>query len=153
MVFPVIMYGCESLTIKKAEHQRIDALTCGAGEVSWESLGQQRDQTSQYSRKLTLNIHWKNWCWSWSSNTLATWLEEPTNWKRPWCRERLRAWGEVGDRGWDSWMASSIQWTWTWANSGTWWGTGRPGMLQSMGLQRMGHDLATEQQQKVWNVI
>ena len=53
----------------------------------------------------TLNIRWEDWCWSWSSNTLATWCEEPTNWNRPWCWERLKA-EEEGDRGWDSWMAS-----------------------------------------------
>ena len=62
-------------------------------------------------------ILWKDWCWSWSSNTLATWCEELTHWKRPWCWERLRAWGERGWRGWDGWMASFIQWTWIWANS------------------------------------
>ena len=58
------------------------------------------------SRKSTLNIHWKDWCWSWSSNTLATWCEEPTHWKRTWCWERLKAGGEGDDRGWDGWMAS-----------------------------------------------
>ena len=56
------------------------------------------------SRKSTLSIHWKDWCWSWSSNTLATWCEEPTHWKRTWCWERLKAEGD--DRGWDGWMAS-----------------------------------------------
>ena len=57
---------------------------------------------------------------------------EPTHWKRPWCWERLKAEEEESNRGWDGWMASLIQWTWTWANSGRWWGTGRPGVLQSM---------------------
>ena len=57
-------------------------------------------------RKSTLNIHWKDWYWSWSSNTLATWYEELTHWKRPWCWERLKAEGEGGNRGWDGWMAS-----------------------------------------------
>ena len=56
--------------------------------------------------------------WSWSFNTLATWCEEPTHWKRPWCWERLRAGGEEGNRGWDGWMASLTQWTWVWTNSG-----------------------------------
>ena len=70
------------------------------------------------------------------NNTLATWFEEPTHWKRPWCWERLRAGGEGDDRGWDGWMASAIQWTWVWASSGRWWRTGKPGVLQSMGLQR-----------------
>ena len=91
---------------------------CGAGEDSWESLGQQGDPTSLPQRKPTLNIHWKDWCWSQSSNTLAIWCKEPTHWRRPWCWERLRAGGEVGDRGWDVWIASAIQSTWVWPNSG-----------------------------------
>ena len=57
------------------------------------------------------NIHWKDWCWSWKSNTLATWCEELTHWKRPWCWERLKAGGEGDNRGWDGWMASPTQWT------------------------------------------
>ena len=68
-------------------------------------------------------------------------------WKRPWyCWERLKA--EEGDWGWDGWMASPIQWTWTWANSGRWWGIGKPGMLQSMGSWRVEYYLVTEQQQQ-----
>ena len=63
---------------------------------------------------------------------------------RPWCWERLKAKGEEGSRGWNSWMASLIQWTWTWVNSRRWWGAGRPGMLQSMGSKRVGHNLATD---------
>ena len=89
-------------------------------------------------------IHWKDWCRSWNSNTSATWCEELTHWKRPWCWERLKARGEGDDRGWDGWMASLTQWTWVWLSSGSWWWTGRPGMLQSMGSQRAGHDWATE---------
>ena len=72
------------------------------------------------------------------------WWEELTHWKRPWCWERLKAGGEGGDRGWEGWMASLTQWTWVWVNSGSWWWTGRPGVLQSLGLQRVGHDWATE---------
>ena len=67
-----------------------------------------------------LNIHWNDWCWSWNSNTLATWCEELTHLKRPWCWERLRAGGEGDNRGWDGWMASPTQWTWVWVNSGSW---------------------------------
>ena len=80
-------------------------LNCGVGGDSWESLGLQGDPTSLSWRKSTLNIHWKDWCWSWSSNTSVTWCEELTYWKRPWCWERLKA-GEGEDRGWDGWMAS-----------------------------------------------
>ena len=80
---------------------------------------------------------------SWSSNTLATWCEELTHLKRPWCWERLRA-GEGDDRGWDGWMASSTQWTWVWVDSWSWWWTGRPGMLRFMGSQRVRQDKVTE---------
>ena len=91
-----------------------------------------------------LNVHWKNWCWSWNSKTLATWCKELTHLKRPWCWERLKAGGERDDRGWDGWMASPTQWTWVWVNSKSWWWTGRPGVLQSMGSQRIGHEWTTE---------
>ena len=73
--------------------------------------------------------------------------KEPTHWKRPWCWEKLKPGGEGGSREWDGWMASPMQWTWVWANSRSWWWTGKPGVLQSMGSQRVGHDLKTEQQQ------
>ena len=71
-------------------------------------------------------------------------------WKRLWCWEGLGAGGEGDDRGWDGWMASLTWWTWFWVNSGSWWWTGRPGMLQFMGSQRVGHDWATELN---WTVV
>ena len=67
--------------------------------------------------KSILNIHWKGWCWSWNSNTWATWCKELTHWKIPWCWERLKAGGKGDDRGWDGWMASPTQWTWVWVSS------------------------------------
>ena len=95
-------------------------LNAGAGEDSWESLGLQGDQNSPSERKSVLNIHWKDWCWCWSSNTLATWCEELTHWKRPQCWERLKA-GREGDvRGQEGWMAWLTQWTWAWASSRRW---------------------------------
>ena len=75
-------------------------------------LGLHGDQISQSKRKSVLNIHWRDWCWSWSSNTLATWWEELIHWRRPCCWERLKAGGEGEDRGWDDWMASPTWWTW-----------------------------------------
>ena len=77
-------------------------------------------------------------------NPLATWCKELIHLKRPWCWERLEAGGEGDDRGWDGWMASPTQWTWVWVNSRSWWWTGKPGMLQSMGSQRVRHDWVTE---------
>ena len=114
-------------------------LNCGVGEDSWESLGLQGDPTSPSERKSVLNICWKDWCWSWNSNTLATWCEELSHLKRPWCWEGLRAGGEGDNRGRDGWMASPTRWTRVWVNSGSWWWTGRPGVLRFMGLQRVRH--------------
>ena len=72
------------------------------------------------------------------------WCKELTHWKRPWCWERLKAGGEGDDRGLDDWMASSTRWTWVWVSCGSWWWTRKPGVLQSMGSQRVGHDWAIE---------
>ena len=95
-------------------------------------------------RRSVLGVHWKDWCWSWNCNTLATWCKELTHLKKPWCWQRLRAGGEGDDRGWDGWMASPTQRTWVWVNSRSWWWTGRPGVLRFMGSQRVRHNWATE---------
>ena len=123
MVFPVVMYGCESWTITKAECRRIDAfeLWCCRSllKVPWTA----RWSNQSILKKSMLNTHWKDWCWSWSSSTLATWCTELTHWKIPWCWERLKAEGEGDDR-WDGWMTSPTQWTWVWVNSRSWWWKG-----------------------------
>ena len=119
-------------------------LNCGVGEDSWESLGLQEIQPVHPKGDQSWVFIGRTDGWSWNSNTLATWCEELTHLKRPWCWERLRAGGEGDDRGWDGWMASPTQWTWVWVNSRSWWWTGRPGVLQSMGSQRVEHDWATE---------
>ena len=139
IVSSAVMNRCESCTIKKAECWRIDVFELWY--LRKESLGLQGDQIGPSYRKSTLNIHQKDWCWK--SNTLATWCEESTHWKRPWCGERLRV-GAGDNRGWDGWMASLTQWTWVWASSGSWWWTGRSGVLQPMGSQRVRHDSVTE---------
>ena len=122
-------------------------LNCGVGEDSWESsqeLDLQGDPTSPFWRRSALGFLWKEWCWSWSSSTLATSCKELTHWKRLWCWEGLWAGGEGDDRGWDGWMASPPRWTWIWVISGSRWWTGRPGVLQFMGSQRVERDWATE---------
>ena len=146
MVFPVVMYGCESWTVKKAEHQRIDAfeLWCWRRllRIPWTARRSNQSILKEISPEYSLEglmLKLKN------SSTLATWCKELTHWKRPWCWERLRA-REGDDRGWDGWMASPTQWIWVWASSGRWCRTGKAGVLQFMVLQRVGHDWATEQQ-------
>ena len=119
-------------------------LNCSVREDSWESLGLHGVPTSPSKTRSVLNVHWKDWCWNWNSNTLATWCEELTHLKRPWCWKRLKAGGEGDNRGWDCWMASLTWWTCIWVGSGSWWWTGKPGVLRSMGLQRVRHNWATE---------
>ena len=106
MVFPVVMYGCESWTIKKAEHQRIDAFELWCWKrllrVPWTA----KRSNQSILKEITLNIHWKDWCWS--SNSLAPWCNQLTYWKRPWYWERLRAGGEGGEQ---KMMASWTRWT------------------------------------------
>ena len=140
MVFPVVMYECESWTIKKIEHQRIDAFELWCWRRLLRGPWTARRSNQSILTKSVLNIHWKDWCWIWNSNTLATWCEKLTPWKRPWCWERLKAGGEGEDRGWDGWMASLTRWTCVWGSSGSWWWTGKPGVLQSLGSQRVGQD-------------
>ena len=141
MVFPVVMYGCESWAIKKAEHWRIDAFELWGWRrllrVPWTA----RRSNQSILKEINPECSWKDWCWN--SNTLATWCEELTHWKRPWCWERLKV-GEGDCWGWDGFMASLTRWTWVWASSRSWWWTGKPGMLQSMGSQRVRYNWVTE---------
>ena len=111
MVFPIVMYGWESWTTKKDECQRIDAfeLWCWRRllRVPWTA----RRSNQSILKEISPGCHWKDWCWSWNSNTFAIWCEELTHLKRPQCWERLRAGGEGDNKGWDGWMASLTQWT------------------------------------------
>ena len=85
-----------------------EALALGAGCRGWPAVpvNSLAREVPIYKSFAVLNSLWKDWCWSWSSSTLATWCKEPTHWKRPWCWERLKVGGEGDDRGWDGWMAS-----------------------------------------------
>ena len=106
MFFPVVMYGCESRTIKKASNRKIDAFELWCWGRLLRIL-----LTEKRSKQLILreiSPDWKDWCWN--SYTSATWCEELTHWKIPCCWERLKAGGEGDDRGWDGWMASLTQW-------------------------------------------
>ena len=143
MVFPVVMYWCESWTIK-AECWRIDASELWCWRRLLRSLGLQGDPTSPSYRRSVLGVHWRDWCWSWNSNTLANWCEELTHLKTPWCWERLRAGGEGDDRGSDGWMASPTWWTWIWVGSGVGDGQGGLACCASWGHKRVGHDWVTE---------
>ena len=142
MDFPVVMYGCESWTVKKTEHRRVDAfeLWCWRRllRVPWTA----RRSNQLILKEINPEYSLEGVTLSGDSSTLGTCCEELTNWKRAWCWERLKAGGEGDDRGWDGWMAAPIQWTWVWAGSGRWWRAEKPGKLQSMGVQKVGYELA-----------
>ena len=146
MVFPVVMYGCErwKLDCKQSWAWKNWCFWTVVLEKTLESPLDCKEIQPFHPKGDQSWCSWKNWCWSWNSNTLATSCEELTHWKRPLCWEGLRAGGEGDDKGWDGWMASPTQWTWVWVDSGSWCWTERPGMLQFIGLQRVGHDWATE---------
>ena len=132
MVFPVVMYGCENWTVKKAERRRTDAfeLWCWRRLLRVPWTARRSDQS--ILRRSVLDVHWKDWCRSWNSNTWATSCEGWLIGKYPDAGV-LGAGGEGDDRGSDGWMASPTRWTWVWVNSETRWLTGRPGVLWFMG--------------------
>ena len=130
------MYGCESWTIKKSECQRIDAfeLWCWGRllRIAWIISNQSilKKISTKYSlQRLMLKLNLQYF-----GHLMA---KELTHLKIPWCWERLKAEGEGDGRWWDGWMASPTRWTWVWASSGSWWWTGKPGMLQSMGSKEL----------------
>ena len=133
MIFPVVMCGCESWSIKNVEHWRIDAFELWCWRRLLRAPWTARRSNQSILKEISPEYSMQGWCWSWNSNTLATWCKELTYWKRPWCWERLKAGGEGDDRGWHGWMASLTPWTWIWVTSRSWCWTGRPGELQSMG--------------------
>ena len=137
MVFPVVMYGYESWTIKKAEHQRIDAFELWCWRRLLRVLWTLRRSNQSILKEISPGCSLEGLMLKLKLQYFITWFEELTHWKRPWCWERLRSGGEGNDRGWDGWMASPTQWTWVRVNSGSWWWTGRPGVLQFMGLQSL----------------
>ena len=147
MVSPVVMFSSKSWELNPKEHQKPYAfeLWCWRRclRVPWTARKSNQSILNEINPEYSLEICW---CWNWRSNTLATWFEELTHWKRPWCWERMRAGREGDDKGWDGWVPSPTWWTWVWASSGRWWRTGKPGVLQSMGSRTVRHEWATEQQ-------
>ena len=141
MAFPVVMYGCESWTIKKAEDQRIDAFELWCWRllrVPWTTRRSNQSILKEISPEYSL----EGLMLKLKLQYFGPWCEELTPLKRPWCWERLKAGGEWDHR--DGWMASLTQWTWILTSSRSCWRTVKPGVLQSMGLQRVGHDWETE---------
>ena len=144
--FPVVMYGCESWTVKKAERQRIDAfeLWCWRRllRVPWTAVRSNQSILKEISPGISLE--------GMMLKLKLQYFGHPM--RKVDSLEKTLMLGGIGGRrrrGWEGWMASLTRWTWVWVNSRSWWWTGRPGVLWFMGSQRVGHDWATER--NWWN--
>ena len=144
MVFPAVINGCESWTIKKSERWKIDAFELWCWwrllRVPWNARRTNQSILKDISPgcsleglRLKLKLQY-----------FGHLMRRVDSWKRPWCWEGLGAGGEGDDRGWDGWIASPTRWTWVWVNPGSWWWTGKPGVLRFMGSQKVGHGWAIE---------
>ena len=140
MVFPVVMYGCETWTIKKVENRRTDAfeLWCWARLLRVPRTARRSNQSML--KEISLGCSLEGLMLKLKLQYFGHMMQRADSLEKTWCWERLRAGGEGDDRGWGGWMASLTQWTWVWVDSGSWWWTGRPGVVWFMGSQRVGHD-------------
>ena len=144
MVFPVVMYGCESWTIKKAECRRIDALELWCWRTLLRVPWAARKSNQSILKEINPGCSLEGLMLRLRLQYFGHLMWRITRWKRPWCWEGLGAGGEGDDRGWDGWRASPTRWTWVWVNSGSWQWTRTPDVLGSVGSQTVGHDWATE---------
>jgi len=144
------MYGCERWTIKKAEHRRIDAFELWCWRKLLRVPGTARSFNHSLLKEISSEYSLGALMLKLKLQYLGHLIQRTDSFKRPWCWERLKSGGTGDDRGWDGWMASLTGRTWVWVGSGSWWWTGRPGVLQSMGSQIIGHDWAAELNWTVW---
>ena len=144
MVFPVVMYGCKSWTMKKAERQRIDAFELWCWRrllripwtARWSNQSIPKEISPEYSLEglmLELKLQY-----------FGHLMRRIDSFEKILMLQKIEGRRRKGRQRWDDWMTSPNQWTWAWVNSWSWWWTGRPGMVQSNGLQRVEHDWATE---------
>ena len=144
MVFPVVMYGCESWTVKKTECRRIDAFELWCWRrllgVSWTG----RRSNQSILKEITPRCSLEGLMLKLKLQYFGHLMRRVDSLEKTLMLGGIGAGGKGDDRGWDGWMASLTLWTWVWVNSGSWWWTGRPGVLQFMGSQRVGHDWASE---------
>ena len=144
MVFPVVMYGCESWTIKKAECWRIDAFELWCWRTLLRAPWTARRSNQSILKEISPGCSLEGLMLKLELQYFGHLMWRTNSLEKALMLGKLKAGGEWDDKGWDGWMASPTQWTWVWVDSGSWWWTGRPGMLWFMGSQRVGHSWATE---------
>ena len=145
MVFPAVMCGCKHWTVKKAEHQRIDALLLLCWRrllwVPWTASKSNQSILKEISSDYSL----EGMALKLKHQYFGHLMQRTDSLKKSMMLgKKLKAGGAGDDRGWDGWMASLNWWTWVWANFGNWWWTGKPGVILSMGSQRAGHNWVSE---------
>ena len=144
MVFPVVMYGCESWTVKKAERRRIDAFELWYWRrllsVPWTA----RRSNLSILKEISPGISLEGMMLKLKLQYFGHLMWRVDSLEKTLMLKGIGGRREGDDRGWDGWMASPTRWTWVWVNSGSWWWTGRPGVLRFMGSQRVGHDWVTD---------
>ena len=144
MVFPVVMYGCESWTVRKAESQKIDAFERWCWRrllrVPWTA----RRSNQSILKEINPEYSLEGLMLKLKLQYFGHLMQRVDSLEKTLMLEGLRAGGGGDNRGWDGWMASPTQWAGVWVNSGSWWWTGRPGVLQFMGSQRVGHNWVTK---------
>ena len=144
MVLAVVMYGCESWTLKKAEHWRIDAFEVWCWRRLFRVPWTARRSNQSILKEISPECSLEGLILKLKLQYFGHLMRRVDSLEKTLMLGGIGA-GEEGDnRGWDGWMASPTRWTWGWVNSGSWWWTGRPGMLWFMGSQRVRHDWATE---------
>ena len=144
MVFPVVMYGCESWTVKKAEHQRIDAFELWCWRRLLRAPWTARRSNQFILKEISPGCSLEGMMLKLKLQYFGHLMWRVDSLEKTLMLGGIGTGGEGDDRGWDGWMASLTRWTWVWVNSGRWWWTERPGVLRFMGSQRVGHDWATE---------
>ena len=144
MIFSVVMYGCESWTIKKAEHWIIDALELWCWRrflrVPWTARRSNQSILKEISPEYSL----EGMMLKLKLQYFGYLMQRTDSFEKTLMLGKTKVGGEGDDRGWDGWMASWTQWTWIWVSSGSWWWTGKPVVLQSIASQRVGQDWTTE---------
>ena len=144
MVDPVVMYGCESWTIKKAEHWRIDAFVLWYWRRLLRVLWTARRSNQSILKEISPEYSLKGLVLKLKLQNFGHLMRRTDSFEKTLMLGKIEDVSRRGNRGWDGWMASPTWWTWVWVSSGSWWRTAKPGMLQSMGSQRVRHDWETE---------
>ena len=144
MVFPIVMYACESWTIKKAEHQRTDALELWCWRRFLRVPWTVRRSNQSFLKEISPEYSLEGLILKLKLQYFGHLMRSTDSFEKILMLGKIEGGRKGDDRRWDGWMASPTQWTWVWVSFGSWWWTGRPGVLQSMRSQRAGHDWATE---------